>query len=168
MVFSNTYYTVLIKLQKRYFRISTNLHSYGSNISWRGGTFFGVLWFAPTLKRSEKLTNSAHDTGVVSEDEREITPRNWLCNFRPATAQIKPSERHIGRPKPAICEASVSAATMTDISELSDRRTRSQPIVGSTWRLLERVCVRCCVQNRAHNLLTCSVSTHLLANRLRI
>ena len=39
---------------------------------------------------------------------------------------------HIGRPKPAICEASVSAAMMTDISESSDRRTQSKPIAGST------------------------------------
>jgi hypothetical protein len=31
-----------------------------------------------------------------------------------------------------------------------------------------RVWVRCCVQHRAHNLLTCSVSAHLLANRLTI
>ncbi len=112
------------------------------------------------------LTNSAHDTGVVSEGEREIAHRNWWCNFHPATARIKPSERHIGRPKPAICEASVSAATMTDISESSDRRTQRQPIAGSTWRLPERVCVRCCVQHRAHNLLTGSMSARLLANRL--
>ena len=52
----------------------------------------------------------------------------------------KPSERHIGRPKPAICEASVSAATMTDILESSYRRTQSQPIGGmvvaiATFRL---------------------------------
>ncbi len=39
---------------------------------------------------------------------------------------------HIGRPKPAIFEASVSAATMTDILESSDQRTQSQPIAGST------------------------------------
>jgi len=45
------------------------------------------------------LTNSAHDTGVVSEGEREIAHRNWWCKFCPATAWIKPSERHIRRPK---------------------------------------------------------------------
>jgi len=108
------------------------------------------------------MTNSAHDTGVMSEGERKIARRNWWCNFRPATARIKPSERHIGRPKPAICEASVSAAMMTDISESSDRRTRSQPIVGSTWRLPERVCVRCCVQHRVHNLLNRAAGNRLL------
>jgi len=114
------------------------------------------------------LTNSAHDTGVVSEGEREIARRNWWCNIRPATARIKPSERHIGRPKPAICKASVSAATMTDISESSDRRTWSQPIAGSTWHLPKRVCMRCCVQHQARNLLTRSVSTRLLVSRLTI
>jgi len=105
------------------------------------------------------MTNSAHDTGVVSEGEREIARRNWWCNFRPATARIKPSERHIGRPKPAICEASVSAATMTDISESSDRRTQSQPIASSTGRLPKRVCVRRCVQHRPHNMLNCAAGT---------
>ena len=44
------------------------------------------------------VTNSAHDTGVMSEGEREIARRNWWCNFHPATARIKPSERHIGHP----------------------------------------------------------------------
>jgi len=76
--------------------------------------------------------------------------------------RIKLSERHIGRPKPAICEASVSTTTMTDISESSDRRMRSQPIVGSTWCLPERVCVRCCVQHRAHNLLNRAAGNRLL------
>ncbi len=38
--------------------------------------------------RAVKVTNSAHDMGVVSEGEREIARRNWWCNFRPATAQI--------------------------------------------------------------------------------
>ena len=42
--------------------------------------------------------------------------------------------------KPAICKASVSAATMTDILESSYRRTQSQPIGGmvvaiATFRL---------------------------------
>ncbi len=37
------------------------------------------------------MTNSAHDTGVVSE--RGIVRRNWWCNFRPATARIKPNVR---------------------------------------------------------------------------
>ena len=111
---------------------------------------------------SRGLSNSAHDTGVVSEGEREIARRNWWCNFRPATARIKPSERHIGRPKPAICEASVSAATMTDILESSYRRTQSQPIGGSTWRLPERICVRCCVQHQAHNLLNRAAGNRLL------
>jgi hypothetical protein len=104
------------------------------------------------------LTNSAHDTGVVSEGDREIAHRNWWCNFCPATAWIKPS---IGHPKPAIGKASVSAATMTDILE-SNRRTQSQPIAGSTWRLPKQVCVRCCVQYQAHNLLNCAAGIHLL------
>ena len=108
------------------------------------------------------MTNSAHDMGVVSEGEREIARTNWWCNFFPATARIKPSERHIGRPKPAICEASVSAATMRDISESSDRRTQSQPIAGSTWRLPERVYVRCCVQHQVYNLLNSAAGTRLL------
>jgi hypothetical protein len=112
------------------------------------------------------LTNSAHDTGVVSEGDREIAHRNWWCNFCPATAWIKPSisdvqTEHIGHPKPAIGKASVSAATMTDISE-SNRRTQSQPIAGSTWHLPKRVCVRCCVQHRVHNLLHCAAGTRLL------
>jgi len=85
-----------------------------------------------------------------------------VVQFCPATAQIKPSERHIRRPKPAICKASVSAATMTDILESSDQRKQSQPIAGSTWRLPERVCVRCCVQHRAHNLLNRTAGTRLL------
>ena len=28
---------------------------------------------------------------------------DWWCNFHSAKAQIKPSKRHIGLPKPAIC-----------------------------------------------------------------
>ena len=80
------------------------------------------------------------------------------CHFFPGTARIKPS---IGRPKPVIGEASVSAATMTDFLKLN-RRTQSQPIAGSTWRLPERVCVRCCVQHRSHNLLNCAAGTRLL------
>ena len=129
------------------------------------GTDCGVLIFillTMTLY-SLGLTNSAHDTGVVSEGERrEIAHRNRWCDFRPATARIKPSERHIGRPKPAICEASVSAATMTDILESSYRRTQSQPIGGSTWRLPERICVRCCVQHQAYNLLNRAAGNRLL------
>ena len=83
----------------------------------------------------------------MSEGEREIARRNWVCNFRPATAQIKPSERHIGRPKPAICEASVSAVTMTDISESSDRRTQSEPTnwvvsVPTSASTAKSVCIR--------------------------
>jgi len=74
---------------------------------------------------SLQLTNSAHDTGVMSEGEREIARRNWWCNFCPATTRIKLSKRHIGRPKPAICKASVSTTTMTEISESSDWRTQS-------------------------------------------
>jgi len=93
---------------------------------------------------------------------RAYVSRNRWCNFRPATARIKPSERHIGRPKPAICEASVSAATMTDILESSYRRTQSQPIGGSTWRLPERICVRCCVQHQAYNLLNRAAGNRLL------
>jgi len=116
-----------------------------------------IRWF------SMIVTNSAHDTGVVSEGERrEIAHRNRWCDFRPATARIKPSKRHIGRPKPAICEANVSAATMTDILESSYRRTQSQPIGGSTWCLPERICVRCCVQHQAYNLLNCAAGNRLL------
>ena len=55
--------------------------------------------------------------------EREISHRNWLCNFCPGTARIKPS---IGRPKPVIDEASVSAATMTDFLKLIGVRRANQ------------------------------------------
>jgi len=85
-----------------------------------------------------------------------------VVQFSSSNSSDKPSERYIGCPKPAICEASVSATTMTDILESSDRRTCSQPIVGSTWRLPKQVCVRCCVQHREHNLLNRAAGNRLL------
>ena len=115
------------------FRFGTKHVSFFRMRGWGGS----MLWMNMFIE-SVFLTNSAHDTGVVSEGERrEIAHRNRWCDFRPATARTNPSERHIGRPKPAICEASVSSATMTDILESSYRRTQSQPIGGSMWRLPE-------------------------------
>jgi len=123
----------------------------------------GQLLLEVITTSSRGLTNSAHDTGVMSEGERrEIAHRNRWCDFHPATARIKPSERHIGRPKPAICEANVSAAMMTDILESSYRRTQSQPIGGSMWRLPKQICVRCCVQHQVYNLLNRAAGNRLL------
>jgi len=51
---------------------------------------------------------------------------------------------------------------MTDILESSDRRMQSQLIAGSTWRLPERVCMRCYVQHQVYNLLNRADGTRLL------
>ncbi len=78
-----------------------------------------------------------------------IAQRNWRCNFRPAIARMKPSVRWKNEPARAPSRAHADVE-----SERGGRK------VG--------VCVRCCAQHRAHNLLTRSVSACLLASRLTI
>ena len=80
--------------------------------------------------------------------KRGIARRNWRCNFVEQRSdeterQLKERARSISFSNTCRCGVGASGGK-----------------VG--------VCVRCCVQHRAHNLLTWSVSTSLLANRFMI
>jgi hypothetical protein len=84
--------------------------------------------------------------------KRGIARRNWRCNFCPATARMKPSVRWKNEP--------VRAPSRTHADVESEQARKS-------WQKLP-LCARRCGQHQAHNLLTCSVSARLLANRLTI
>jgi len=92
------------------------------------------------------LTNSAHDTGVVSGEKGNRTKE---------------------------LEVQFSSSNSLDETERwLKERARSNSFlntcrcgVGASGGKVG-ACMRCCVQHRAYNLLTCSVSARLLVSRL--
>ena len=86
MVFSNTYST-----HKTPETLSWNSYesTYGSNISWREGTFLGVLWFSP--KRSEKPPHPKPSHPKIHSEQKVVPQKRKYTDLGSASGSPIPS-----------------------------------------------------------------------------
>jgi hypothetical protein len=95
------------------------------------------------------LTNGTHDTGVVSDCIKGNCTKELEVQFSSSNSSDE------------------TECTLEELARMSSFSNTCRCGVGVSGGKV-RVCVRCCVQHRAHNLLTRSVRARLLVNRLTL
>ena len=105
-----------------------------------------TVWLSPcplSLGGPPRVTNSAHDTGVMSESEKGNCMKELEVQFLSSNSSDE-TERML--------EEWARSSSFSNTCRCG---------VGASGGKVG-VCVRCCVQHQAHNLLSRTVGNHLL------